>query len=171
MTSDGHSLPMSRNSQNRGYDLSFQRAFPQGRSGGPNEGTDTAFTRQGGPIKGSRFFKESMSPAKELSGHLGLEARIWPSPPRVSPGGEFWLHGSATVRPYMGSVKPLLLPIVAQAINSSGAPHFHRNPSLSGLPLGHKASSGREFGLARVAILGRQGHEALPRSVLEIQPL
>ena len=35
-------------------------------------------------------------------------------------------YGSATVRPYVGAVKRVALPIVALAINRPGAPYFHR---------------------------------------------
>ena len=34
-------------------------------------------------------------------------------------------YGSATVRPYVGAVKRVILPIVALAINRTGAPYFH----------------------------------------------
>ena len=43
-------------------------------------------------------------------------------------GGNFMAYGSATVRPYVGAVKRVVLPIVSQAINPIGAPHFHRLP-------------------------------------------
>ena len=36
-------------------------------------------------------------------------------------------YGSATVRPYVGAVKSLLLPIVALAINPTDASYFHRS--------------------------------------------
>lgn len=35
-------------------------------------------------------------------------------------------YGSATVRPYVGAVKRVALPIVSEAINRIDAPHFHR---------------------------------------------
>ena len=34
-------------------------------------------------------------------------------------------YGSATVRPYVGAVKGVALPIVSQGINRIDAPHFH----------------------------------------------
>src|SRR5215475_836132 len=41
-------------------------------------------------------------------------------------------YGSATVRPYVGAVKRVALPIVPQGINGIDAPHFHR-PSPASL--------------------------------------
>lgn len=35
-------------------------------------------------------------------------------------------YGSATVRPYVGAVKRVALPVVPQGINRIDAPHFHR---------------------------------------------
>ena len=41
----------------------------------------------------------------------------------------FTAYGSATVRPYLGAVKSLLLPIVAEAINMVDALYFHSLPA------------------------------------------
>jgi hypothetical protein len=63
------------------------------------------------------------------SGHLGHETTPgFPDPPPLTRQADFMAYGSATVRPYVGAVKRVALPIVFQAINAVGAPHFHRLP-------------------------------------------
>ena len=39
-------------------------------------------------------------------------------------------YGSATVRPYVGAVKRVALPIVSEGINRIDAPHFHRSSAV-----------------------------------------
>jgi hypothetical protein len=42
-------------------------------------------------------------------------------------------YGSATVRPYVGAVKRVALPIVSQAINYHLGSYFHRLAQLRGI--------------------------------------
>ena len=43
-------------------------------------------------------------------------------------------YGSATVRPYVGAVKGVALPIVSQAINRGDARYFHSPLQTPGSP-------------------------------------
>lgn len=95
----------------------------------PDEGTATAQAHPpdgGYPLEVPGCFQRTRNPVKGRRG----------SPrPRATPGffpdlPPFQVainaYGSATVRPYVGAVKRVALPIVALAINRSGAPYFHR---------------------------------------------
>ena len=55
------------------------------------------------------------------------------------PRAPFRAYGMATVRPYVGAVKRVALPIVSQAINPRDAGYFHRGPA------GFCNASGFEF--------------------------